>query len=84
MLVDRLEQGGWVRRGPHPSDRRYVLVELSPQALDRTPVGMVTYHEQIRTIAAELPAGQRKAVRGFLQAAADAASVAAAGLRHQD
>src|SRR5208282_2373809 len=32
MLVDRLEQGGWVRRGPHPSDRRYILVELSTQA----------------------------------------------------
>src|SRR5215470_2482709 len=34
MLVDRLEHGGWVRRRPHPADRRYVLVELSPQALE--------------------------------------------------
>ncbi len=84
MLVDRLEQGGWVRRGPHPSDRRYILVELSPQARDRTPVGMVTYHEQIRTIAAKVPAGQREAVQDFLRAAAKAASLAAAELDHED
>ena len=32
MLVDRLEQAGWVRRRPHPGDRRSVLVELSPRS----------------------------------------------------
>ena len=26
MLVDRLEQAGWVHRRPHPGDRRYVLI----------------------------------------------------------
>ena len=36
MLVDRLERAGWVRRRPHPSDRRSVLVELSAQAAERT------------------------------------------------
>ncbi|MGO9962536.1 MAG: MarR family winged helix-turn-helix transcriptional regulator [Acidimicrobiales bacterium] len=84
MLVDRLEQGGWVRRGPHPSDRRYILVELSTQALDRTPVGMVTFHERIRAIAAKLPAGQREAVRSFLRTAADAAATAAGELRQRE
>ena len=51
MLVDRLEQAGLVRRRPHPSDRRYVLVELSPQALERTPAGLAAYHARIRAIA---------------------------------
>ncbi|MBO0982091.1 MarR family winged helix-turn-helix transcriptional regulator [Microbacterium sp. SD291] len=31
-LVDALEGSGHVRRGPHPSDRRAVLVELTPEA----------------------------------------------------
>ena len=81
MLVDRLEQAGWVRRRPHPSDRRYVLVELSEQALDRTPAHLTAYHARIRAIAAEVPAGHRDAIRGFLQAAADAAAAAAAEMR---
>ncbi|MHC1557865.1 MarR family winged helix-turn-helix transcriptional regulator [Actinomycetospora sp. C-140] len=30
-LVDRLEQAGYVERGPHPRDRRRLLVELTPR-----------------------------------------------------
>ena len=81
MLVDRLEDAGWVRRRPHPSDRRYVLVELSEQALEQTPAQLTAYHARIRAIAAEVPAGHRDAIRGFLQAAADAAAAAAAEMR---
>jgi len=80
MLVDRLEQRGWVRRGPHPTDRRYVLVALSPMALDRTPAALSAYHSRVSAIAAKVPADQRDAICGFLQAAADAASAAAAEL----
>lgn len=80
MLVDRLEKAGWVRRRPHPSDRRYVLVELSPQALESTPAGLAAYHARIRAIAGSVPAGHRNAICSFLQAAA-AASAAAAELR---
>ena len=54
MLVDRLEASGWVRRLPHPSDRRSTLVELSPQVLARTPAGLVAYHARIRAIAAKV------------------------------
>lgn len=34
MLVDALEANGYVRRMPHPSDRRAVMVELTPLAAD--------------------------------------------------
>lgn len=34
MLVDALEAKGYVRRMPHPSDRRAVMVELTPLAAD--------------------------------------------------
>jgi len=80
MLVDRLEKAGWVRRRAHPSDRRYVLVELSEQALARTPAGLGAYHAEIRMIASKVPAEHREAIRSFLQAAASAASLAAGEL----
>ncbi len=32
-MVDRLEQAGWVRRVPDPTDRRRVLVEPAPGIL---------------------------------------------------
>ncbi len=81
MLVDRLEQAGWVRRGPHPSDRRYVLVELSPDALERAPAGLTAYHGRIRTLASAVPARHHEVIRSFLQAAAEAARDATDELR---
>ena len=81
MLVDRLEDAGWVRRRPHPSDRRYVLVELSGQAIERTPARLAAYHARIRAIAGKVPAAHRDAIRSFLQDAAEAASDAAADMR---
>ena len=55
MLVDRLEAAGWVVRQPHPSDRRYILIELSAQAAEQTPAGLATYHSSIRALVAEVP-----------------------------
>ena len=81
MLVDRLEAAGWVRRGPHPSDRRFVLLELSGQAHDHTPAGLARFHDRIRSVAANVPAAHREAIRDFLVAAAEAASTAATELR---
>ncbi len=81
MLVDRLERAGWVRRCPHPSDRRSVLVELSAQAAERAPAGLAAYHAPIKAIAAGVPAAHQEAVASFLQAAAEAAAEAAADLR---
>ena len=76
MLVDRLEHAGWVHRRPHPSDRRYVLIELSPLAAAGAPEGLAAYHSRVRALAAGVPAGQREAVAAFLAAASDAAAAA--------
>ena len=70
MLVDRLERAGSVHRRPHPGDRRYVLIELSPHAAASEPEGLV----------GRVPAGQREIIAAFLAAAADAAAEAAAEL----
>ena len=80
MLVDRLEHAGWVHRRPHPGDRRFVLIELSPLAAASAPEGLAAYHSRIRALAADVPAGHREAVAAFLAAAADAAAAAVTGL----
>ena len=37
VLVDRLEGAGWVRRRPHPSDRRYLPRRLTDEAPESAP-----------------------------------------------
>ncbi len=81
MLVDRLERGGWVRRRPHPADRRSTLVELSGQATAATPPALADYHARVRAIASSVPVGQRPAIRAFLAAAAEAAAAASREIR---
>lgn len=80
MLIDRLEAAGLVRRGPHPTDRRYVLLELTPKAAEEAPPGLSEFHDRIRSVAKGVPAEHRKALAAFLDAAADAASTAASHL----
>jgi len=77
MLVDRLERAGWVHRRPHPGDRRYVLIELSPRAAASAPAGLAAYHARTRALAAGVPAAHREAVAAFLAAAAATAAAAA-------
>lgn len=74
MLIDRLEAAGWVRRGPHPTDRRYVLIALTAQAAEDVPPGLVAFHTRVRSIAEGVPDEHRVAVCAFLEAAAAAAS----------
>ena len=80
MLVDRLERAGWVRRRPHPDDRRYTLIELTAKAAKDAPAGLTRYHTAIKTLTATVPAQQREVIQAFLHAAASAAAAAADNL----
>ncbi len=80
MLVDRLERAGWVERRPHPSDRRYTLLELTAKAGRDEPVGLARYHSAIRSLVATVPTRHRGALRAFLDQAARAAAEAATEL----
>jgi DNA-binding MarR family transcriptional regulator len=84
MLVDRLERAGWVQRRPHPTDRRYILVELASAAEARTPPALTEYHSRVRAVARAVPAAQRSAIHAFLAAAAEAAETAASGIRRTE
>jgi DNA-binding MarR family transcriptional regulator len=72
-LLDRLERLGWVKREPHPSDRRSVMVRRA------TPVGsaaMAIYGpvaERLARVAATMTPGERQAAVRFLEGAAAAA-----------
>jgi DNA-binding MarR family transcriptional regulator len=80
MLVDRLEHAGWVHRRPHPTDRRYTLLQLSPKAADAAPAELDRYHHSIRALVEAVPARHRSIIAGFLNQAASAASLAARDL----
>ena len=80
MLADRLEAAGLVRRRPHPGDRRYVLLELSADALQRAPAGLGAYHVAIADLIAGIPAEHAKIIGTFLGAAAQAAAGAAGSM----
>jgi DNA-binding MarR family transcriptional regulator len=77
MLADRLEAAGLVRRRPHPADRRYVVLELSANAMQRAPAGLGAYHVAIADLVAGITAEHAEIIGSFLGAAAQAATRAA-------
>lgn len=64
-LVDALERSGHVRRAPHPTDRRAVLVELTADAA-KTMERMQREHEELNAtlLAAVAPADRDALERG--------------------
>ena len=77
VLVDRLERAGWVRREPHPTDRRAVLLVLDDRALAALPAALADYHAGVAAAARAIPGTSRTAVETFLgSVTAKAASTA--------
>jgi hypothetical protein len=68
---------GLVRRRPHPADRRYVVLELSANAMQRAPAGLGAYHLAIADLVAGITAEHAEIIGSFLGAAAHAATRAA-------
>lgn len=70
-LVDALEASGHVRRSPHPSDRRAVLVSLTPAAA-KTMARMQREHAELSaTLLAAVAPADRAAVERGVAAIAD-------------
>ncbi|GAB3633085.1 hypothetical protein GCM10027421_24380 [Microbacterium shaanxiense] len=70
-LVDGLERSGHVRRTPHPTDRRAVLVELTPDAVT-TMARMQQEHVELNdTLTAAIAPEDRDAVQRGVAALAD-------------
>lgn len=58
-LLDTLQRNGFIRRTPHPSDRRKILVEITPQARDLVDRMLPVLHAAEAEIFAPLPARDR-------------------------
>jgi DNA-binding MarR family transcriptional regulator len=72
-LIDRLERLGWVRREPHPSDRRSIVIR---KATPPSSAALQLYRPvatRIRRAAERLSADERAAAVRFLEDAAAAA-----------
>src|SRR3954470_23500278 len=81
VLVDRLERGGWVKRKPHPTDRRAVLLELDKTALATLPSALADYHTATTAAARAIPPAHRDSTAAFLSAASSSATRSAPQLR---
>jgi DNA-binding MarR family transcriptional regulator len=80
-MLDRLEGGGWLKRGPDPSDRRRVLLEA---VLERSPEVARLYAPMSRAITA-ICAGfsdeELAKIVTFLESSSSAGAEAAAMIR---
>jgi DNA-binding MarR family transcriptional regulator len=67
-LADRLEQSGHVRRAPHPTDRRRVMLKRTPKADEDLTREIAPMAMEILELAEGLNHEDRQAVGGFLDA----------------
>ncbi len=65
--IDRLAKKGLVERLPDPSDRRGVLVRLTPEGRDRADEALAGLLAQERAILAQLSQSQRGDLAGLLR-----------------
>lgn len=74
-LLDRLEEAGHIRRAPHPSDRRALVITIEPTTR-RSAMRTVGAAQARRVHAAKrLSPGEREVVIGFLEDMAEQLSV---------
>lgn len=65
-LLDRLERAGHVVRRPHPTDRRAVTVEITPETHRRVRATMGLQHARRFEVARALSPADREVVTRFL------------------
>jgi len=77
-LVDALEGDGWVKRSPHPADRRATIISLTPAAettLDRLDE---TYHGLAHDLLGDVPEQDLRRSRAVIRQLEDRLEAAVA------
>jgi DNA-binding MarR family transcriptional regulator len=80
-LVDRLERLGWVKRVPHPTDRRSVIVSKASAKVNAGEEIYRRFAKALAEAAGEMTPDERDACVRFLEAAAEIAAEQARELR---
>ncbi|GLJ79966.1 MarR family transcriptional regulator [Microbacterium imperiale] len=65
-MLDRLERAGYLRREPHPSDRRKVFVTLGDRPIENLRRSGTDMHHRVETVIADMPAGSATLLVDFL------------------
>jgi DNA-binding MarR family transcriptional regulator len=71
-MIDRLEQAGYVRRAPDPTDRRVVLVALVPERSSVVGERLQALVEALSAVSADYGDDQLRELHGFLRRAVEA------------
>ncbi|MFS0712547.1 MarR family transcriptional regulator [Microbacterium sp. 2P01SA-2] len=71
-LLDRLESAGYLRRVPHPSDRRSVYLEPTERADEEVRATLSAMHDRMHQVADETSPEATAAVIDFLSRMQDA------------
>jgi DNA-binding MarR family transcriptional regulator len=82
-LVQRLERAGHVTRQPHPTDRRSILIGLSPATANRLADAYAILDERMDSVLAALGDRERAAVTGVFTQLAWQSEALAASLRRE-
>ena len=77
-LLDRLERGGALERLKHPTDRRSILIAITPEAEARLSATVEEYDRRLARLSAELSDDERTTVERFLARLTEAADSIAA------
>ncbi|WP_298041121.1 MarR family transcriptional regulator [uncultured Microbacterium sp.] len=65
-LLDRLERGGHISRGPHPTDRRALAIAITPETRHSAVETVGRQHARRFIAAARLSSDEREVVTRFL------------------
>jgi DNA-binding MarR family transcriptional regulator len=66
-LIDRLVSGGHVRREPHPTDRRSLVVVPTVAVDSEVRAALGALHHKMMAVAEDLSAAEARIVIGFLR-----------------
>lgn len=66
-LLDRLERGGHIVREPHPTDRRALVIRITPETHESAMATVGRQHAKRFAAAARLTAREREVVIGFIE-----------------
>lgn len=69
-MIDRMEQSGWLKREPHPDDRRARIIVPTDKARAIAPQARATAERVYAEALVDLPESQRRALQNALLAIA--------------